>query len=357
LHADYILFLLDESGDIPDAVMASAEAALASGIEAHIVQAGNPTRLDGPLWRACTTDRADWYVSEVNGDPDDPKRSPRVSIDWARQQIRTWGKDNPWVLVNVFGRFPPASLNALIGIDELRDATTRIYREGDYAHAARVLGVDVAREGDDSSVIFPRQGLVAFDPTQHRNIDGTQGAGLVARKWVDWDVDGVFVDNTGGYGASWIDNLIRLGHTPIGVGFAEAAADQRYENKRAEMAFECVQWVKRGGRIPDVPELLAAMSQTTYSFKGDKFLIEPKKLLKQRLGYSPDHFDALMLTFAQPVARRPDAALASFGVKRGTLESEYDPFAAARAVAGGLKVGGQGQQGWFPGRPSPFLGR
>ena len=58
LHADYVLFLLDESGGMPDAIMASAEAALSSCVEGHIVQAGNPTSLEGPLYRACTSARA-----------------------------------------------------------------------------------------------------------------------------------------------------------------------------------------------------------------------------------------------------------------------------------------------------------
>jgi phage terminase large subunit len=48
LHADHVLFILDESGGIPDSVMASAEAALSSCKEGHIVQAGNPTHLEGP---------------------------------------------------------------------------------------------------------------------------------------------------------------------------------------------------------------------------------------------------------------------------------------------------------------------
>lgn len=69
------------------------------------------------------------------------------------------------------------------------------------------------------------------------------------------------------------------------------------------MAFECVEWVKRGGALPDVPELLSAMTQTTYTFKGDKMIIEPKEIIKTKLGFSPDHFDSLMLGFAQPVLR------------------------------------------------------
>jgi len=431
LHADNILFILDESGGIPDAVMATAEAALASCVDGHIVQAGNPTHLDGPLWRACTSERRLWHVTEITADPSDPKRSTRVKAEWAAQQIEKYGRDNPWVLVNVFGKFPPGSLNTLIGPDECRAAIERAYRPEDIERAPRVLGVDVARFGDDASVIFPRQGLVAFPPHKMRNVDGTQGAGAVARKAADWRVDAIFVDDTGGWGASWIDNLRLLGHAPIGVGFAARPNDPRYENKRTEMYFEAVQWIKNGGSMPDIPELvaafqplrfrnidgsqgagavarkwqdwqadavfiddtggwgaswidnlrllghapigigfasrpddprydnkrtemyfeavnwiraggaipdspelIAALSQTTYSFRGDRLLLEPKDEVKKRLGYSPDDADAFALTFAQKVAGRPvyyDRTMEGIAFMRrrkpAFAKTEYDPLA------------------------------
>ncbi len=323
LHADHVLFILDEAGGIPDAVMASAEAALSSCKEGHIVQAGNPTHLEGPLWRACTTERALWHITEITADPDDPKRSTRVKPEWAREQIQKYGADNPWVLVNVFGKFPPGSLNTLIGPDECREATRRSYRAEDVASFARVLGVDVARFGDDASVIFPRQGLVAHPPLKYRNIDGTQGAGVVARKWTDWGADAVFIDDTGGWGASWIDNLRRIGRQPVGVGFASKPSDPRYDNKRTEMYFEAIEWIKQGGALPDIPELIAALSQTTYGFRGDRLLLEPKDQIKARLGYSPDDADAFALTFAQPATR---AGMGYGGNVRRFCITEYDPL-------------------------------
>lgn len=303
LHADFTCFLADESGSYPDGVMAAADAALSSCIEGHIVQAGNPNQLQGPLYRACTVERKLWHVVEINGDPDNPQRSPRVSVQWAREQIERYGRENPFVLVNVFGKFPPSSLNSLIGPDEVSAAMKRYYRPQEYDKSGRVIGIDVAREGMDSTVIIKRQGLQAFPPKQYRNIDGTQGAGLVAREWQEWDADACFIDDTGGFGSSWLDNLRRMNFTPIGIHFSAKADNERYFNKRTEMAFDCIEWVKSGGALPDVPELLAAMTQTTYTFKGDKLLIEPKDLIKEKLGYSPDHFDSLMLTFAQKVLR------------------------------------------------------
>ncbi len=330
LHADHILFILDESGGIPDAVMATAEAALASCVDGHIVQAGNPTHLEGPLYRACTSERRLWHVTEITADPDDPRRSTRVKAEWAKEQIEKYGRDNPWVLVNVFGKFPPGSLDTLIGPDECAEAIKRHYRPEDLGGSAKVLGVDVARFGDDASVIFPRQGLVAFAPQKFRNLDGTQGAGAVARKLQEWQADAVFIDDTGGWGASWIDNLRLLGHAPIGVGFATRPSDPRYDNKRSEMYFQAVDWIRKGGALPQCPELVAALGQTTYSFRGDRLLLEPKEQVKQQLGCSPDEADAFALP--SPSRSRPARSITT-ARWRASPSCSATARAAARACA------------------------
>lgn len=323
LHADYIMFIMDESGGMPDAIMVSADAALASCKEGHILQAGNPTHLEGPLYRACTSDRGMWHVVEITSDPDDPNRSPRVPVKWAQEQINQYGRDNPWVLVNVFGRFPPASFNALIGPDDIKAAIARRYRETEFFRAPKILGIDVARDGADSSIIFPRQGLQAFSPLQFRGISGTEGADHVIYKWNDWDADGCFIDNTGGFGASWIDNLNRLGKSPVGVHFSSSSSDRQFYNKRTEMFFRLAEWIKSGGSLPDIPELTKSLIATTYTFKGETMIIEPKEDIKAKLGFSPDHMDALCLTFAYPVEVVEKEIP---GVMKNLHQYEYNPL-------------------------------
>jgi phage terminase large subunit len=333
LHAEYIMFVLDESGGMPDAIMASAEAALSSCTEGHIVQAGNPTHLEGPLYAACTKERRLWKIIEINADPDSPTRARRVSVEWAREQIEKYGRNNPWVLVNVFGQFPPASLNALIGPDEVEAAMKRYYRAYEIGNAAKVLGVDVARFGDDASVICSRQGIQVFPFRKYRNIDSTQGAGAASKIWTEFGAHACFIDDTGGFGSGWIDQLKTLGRSPIGVHFAgEAHNKSRYVNKRAEMYFEAVEWIKRGGALPEGShELLAALTQTTYTFQGDRLLLEPKDAIKVKLGYSPDDADALALTFAQPVSV-PDLLSRS---RRTAVLSDYNPYAEQTSAASG----------------------
>jgi hypothetical protein len=329
VHADYVMWLLDETGDYPDAIMPICETIFAgSPIEAHIVQAGNPLKRSGPLYRAAVTSRELWTLIEITADPDDPNRTPRVSVEHAREMIATYGRDNPWILFTIFGQFPPSSFNALIGHDEVAASMKRYYREDEIGNAAKVLGVDVARFGDDQSVIAPRWGLQMMPLVKKRNINSVQGAGLVARHWQDWGADACFVDDTGGYGSGWIDQLQTLGRSPIGVAFSGQAHDsQRFYNKRSEMAFDLVAWIKRGGALPEDASLLAALVETTYTFKGDAFLLEPKELVKKKLmGRSPDEMDAAMLTFAEPVSpkeliRLPPKPLA-----------DYDPYAGLNAA-------------------------
>jgi len=333
LHEDYILFILDEAGGIPLSVMAAAEAALSTGVESKIIMAGNPTHKEGPLYRACTNERHLWWVIEISSAPDDPKRTPRVSIEWAQQQIDKYGKNNPWVLVNVYGQFPPSSLNVLLSPEEITAAMGRKPIGDSYKYAQKRLGIDVARFGDDRTIIFPRQGLWAYNPVEMRNARSNEIAARVALAKSKWSSEMEFIDDTGGYGSGVIDSLIMAGQSPIGIHFAAKANDERYFNKRSEMWFEMAEWIKRGGCLPNIPELAAELAAPTYTFANGKFRLEKKDQIKDRLGFSPDYADALALTFAFPempniqAENDPMVKYLGGGFDDNKLKYEYDPFA------------------------------
>ena len=331
-HADYMMYVMDEAGGIPDSVAATAEAGLATGIETKLVIAGNPTMLEGPLYRSVMSKGMNWFVVEITGDPDDPKRSSRVSKEWAREQIAEFGKDNPWVLVNVFGRFPPSSLNVLLGPEEVEMAMNRVVAPGNYQLQQKRLGVDVAREGDDRTVIFPRQGLRAYPPIVMRNANGPEVAGRIALARNNWRWEACLVDDTGGFGAAVQDAMMMGGLTGIPINFSSKADDPRYLNRRAEMHFRMANWVKRGGCLPKDSELKRELCSPTYMFANGRFQIEEKKMIKSRLGFSPDKADALCLTFALPELR---AGAGNQSVRTqdnardmaaGRALSEYDPL-------------------------------
>src|SRR5262249_50980884 len=129
---------------------------------------------------------------------------------------------------------------------------------------------------------------------------------------------------TGGFGAGWLDQLNVLGRAPMGIQFSGNAHNKtRYFNKRAEMYFDAVEWIKRGGALPESPELFAVLTQTTYGFQRDKLLLEPKEDIEARLGYSLDEADSFVLTFAEAVTV-PDPLSRS---RRTAVLSDYNPYA------------------------------
>ena len=305
LHADYLLFVVDEAGGVPDSVAAAAEAGLATGIETKLLIAGNPTLLEGPLYRASTRERHLWWVKEITGDPDAPDRAPRIEVKWAREQIEKYGRDNPWVLVNVFGQFPPAQANSLLGVEEVTAAQRRTLDAAQYREDATVMGVDVARFGDDRSVAFTRQGKRALPPAVWRNLDLMTLSGHVARMIDDRNPDAAFVDQTG-IGAGVVDRLRQLGYgrVVVGVDFGGKPFSERFVNRRAEMWWSMAEWVRLGASLPDVSELVGELTGPTYSYANaaGKLQLEAKEDLKKRGLPSPDLADALALTFAEPVA-------------------------------------------------------
>jgi phage terminase large subunit len=299
-HGEHIMWLIDEVGGIPQAVVVTAEAIFATeGQEAILIMAGNPTDPSGPLYRVCTRDRAQWYVITITGDPDNPKRSRRISIEHARKQIASYGRDNPWVMVNILGEFPPSAINSLLGVEDVEAAMHRHLPPELYRHMQKRLGVDVARFGDDRTVIFPRQGLASWKPVimRHQRTDEIAARVLMAK--ARWGSEVELIDNTYHWGNGVIDQLILAGAGPIGVNYAGKAIDPRFKNRRAEMYIKGAKPIRDGqAALPFIPQLIAELTEQTYTFQGGQFVLEDKDLIKERLGFSPDLADGYMTTYA-----------------------------------------------------------
>ncbi len=199
--------------------------------------------------------------------------------------------------------FTANAYNRLISLDVINEAMGKELAEEEYKDMPKIMGVDVARFGDDSCVVFCRQGLMAFEPDIYRDIDNMTFAGLIAQKIDKWGPDTVFIDS--GRGEGVIDRLRQLGYKDkvVEVPFGgKALQDTRYMNKRVEMWDECRQWLERGGALPYMPELRTELSMPEYTFDAqNRFKLESKESLKNKTGRSPDIADALCLTFAYPV--------------------------------------------------------
>jgi phage terminase large subunit len=325
LHGDYALVLMDESGGIPASVLAEASAALSTAKVGKIIQTGNPTQLSGALYHAVHKERSRWHLIRISGDPDDPNRATRVNLDWARGEIEAHGRDNPWVKVNVFGEFPESSFNSLLGPDDVRKATLQNYVETAYDWAQPRLGVDVARFGDDRTVLFFRQGLRLGPFHIMRNARTNEIASRVALAVQRTGAEQVFIDGIG-IGAGVVDACLQARLPVVDVQSAGKPTDPKFFNKRAEMGYTAAEWVKRGGWVPKHAELEEEMTAPTYCLKNGRILIEAKEQLKQRLGKSPDLWDAACLTFATPDQPRFDP-MRTLSVRiGGGRSSDWDPI-------------------------------
>jgi hypothetical protein len=330
MHSRFPFYLIDESGDIPPNMLRSAEQGLTSCEDGLIITAGNTTSQTGMLYEVTTRDREHWDVISITADPDDPKRTPRVDIEWARQQIALYGRDNPWVMAYVLGQFPPGSINALLSVDEVEAAMNRNATIEMFDWAEKRLGVDVARFGDDRTVIFPRQGICAFMPIvmrhQRNSSVSVDIASRVMAKKLEWGAQKgqEFFDDTVGWAHGAIDVLRASGHSPYAIQFDKPSVDPRYANLRAEMWLKMADWIKESGALPQLPELIAELTTPTFFFSKGRFQVEPKDQIKLRLHKSPDLADALALTFAIP---EMPAGMHMSRTNKPKSRQEYDPYA------------------------------
>src|SRR5690606_17630313 len=122
----------------------------------------------------------------------------------------------------------------LFGPDLVSASMKRVLHESVWRDDVKVLGVDVARFGDDRSVLALRQGRVAHQPVILRNLDTMQLAGRIALYIEEHQPDGVFIDQAT-FGAGVLDVLILLDVNDIGIDVGGTSADPRYPNMRPQM--------------------------------------------------------------------------------------------------------------------------
>ena len=307
-----VLLVFDEASAIADPIWETAEGALTdAGTEIVWVVFGNPTRTQGRFFECFNRFRKRWTTSQVD--------SRKVSLTDKRQLARwvaDYGEDSDFVRVRVRGRFPRAGSMQFIDSERVEAAMARIPDPAADGHQPLVMGVDVARFGDDRSVIFLRKGRDArsYRVEKHQGLDLMTLAGRVAERAAAERVAAVFVDE-GGIGAGVVDRLRQLGVPRVfGINFGgaaapwdEAGARPRYANKRAEIWGSVKDWLEKGA-LPDDPELGADLTGVEYGFNArGEIQLEKKDDMKKRGLASPDIADALALTFALPVSANWDA--------------------------------------------------
>jgi len=318
-----VLLVFDEASAIHDMIWEVSEGALTDS-ETEIIWCcfGNPTQNIGRFRECFGKFKHRWVTKQI-----DSRTVKMTNKNQLQKWVDDYGEDSDFVRVRVRGVFPSVSANSLFGQDEVEASMAMVHPIGSQSHAAIIIGVDVARQGDDQSAIARRQGMVVWPIRMMRIPDTMMVASQVSQEIDANTADACFVDESGGYGAGVVDALRQIGKDPVGVQFGGKALDSRYFNKRSEMYFELSKWVKSGGNLPDDTELREELCATTYYFQGDKFRLCDKDDIKSAIGRSPDKADALALTFAFPVSpRNPYTGLRPGQKTREQCMRGHDPF-------------------------------
>lgn len=187
-----------------------------------------------------------------------------------------------------------------------------------------VVGVDVARYGDDKTVICYRRGRKVTKLSSYSKLDTVELANKLTNIIREDKPARVFID-MGNTGAGVYDILVDRGFIKIvrGVNFGEKAInDDRYSNKRAEMWGEACDWIKGQVELINDEELADDLCSVNkdYDSKG-RLRLEPKDKVKERIGRSPDKADAFVLTFAEPVY--DNGTVKTYGNGQVTIESLF----------------------------------
>jgi hypothetical protein len=248
-----------------------------------------------------------------------------------KRELNRWaedyGADSDFVRTRVLGEFPRTGAVQFIGPELVDEAMAR---ELNPSRAdPLVIGVDVARFGDDQSVIFPRRGMDcrSIAPLTFRGLPLDQLEDHIVAFCNAHLVTQIFVDGTG-LGGGLVDHLRRRGYLVTDIQFggrAEQAIDgTKFANRRAEI-WGLMRSALRYLCLPRNAQLLEELTAPEYSFSrtSDAILLEPKESMKRRGVASPDLADALACTFGGEIATLP--ALADW-VQPAGITFDYNPF-------------------------------
>ncbi|MER7835366.1 hypothetical protein ABTY98_05495 [Streptomyces sp. NPDC096040] len=242
-----------------------------------------------------------------------------VCLDWAEQRARQWGRDSAMYANRVLGEFHASDEDSVISLAWVEAAIER-WHVWDQASrpdvpGRRVLGVDVARSGGDSTVLCHRRGLVVAEVETHDREDTMHTTARVQAALGEEEGAAAVVDSIG-VGGGVVDRLRELGAPVLAY---TGAAKSKLRTRDREWGFVNVRsaayWKLRelldpafGAELALPPDDLLVADLTTPTWDittgvPPKIKVEPKDEVVARLGCSPDRGDATAMSlFADNLA-------------------------------------------------------
>lgn len=303
-HSENLLVLLDEGPGVEHEIWTSIET-LITGVNNKIVAIGNPTSPTGDFYEACKSPL--WKKLTISSFDHPNVKENRIIVpgavtrDWIEERRLDWGEDSPLWVSKVLGEFPAEGTDTLIPLTWVEACVgldLRKYDEDDkIIDTPKRLGVDVARYGDDKTVlcqIFARM-VQPFESVSKKDTNWTIGRVKVLN--IENSFDEIGVDDTG-VGGGVTDGLEDSGIDVNAENFGSSAIeDDKFENRRAELFWVLREDIKNKSiSLPDDKELVNQLCSIKFSYtRKGKIKIESKDEMKKRGLKSPDKADALAI--------------------------------------------------------------
>ena len=329
-----IIVICDEASAIPDKIKEVIEGALTDeDTEIIFLAFGNPTQNTGWFFECFNRYKHRWKTRQI-----DSRNVEGTNKEQLDKWVQDYGEDSDFVRVRVRGVFPRAGSKQLIPADVVAGAMHRILQPEQYEHHWKVLVCDVARFGDDQTVIGYRQGpkFVILDKLRGLPVD--QVARRLMARVREQEPRTVVVDGDGIGGGvidvmrgdDWFQGWMKANParrlTEFHGGFGPVDGFI-YFNYRANMWGLMRDWLAVGS-IPDDPELEVDLTGPEYAFSNkNQIQLEKKEDMKKRGLASPDLGDTLAMSFCAIVAGktieerdREKLAAAATGQDRALLQ-------------------------------------
>ena len=296
-----VMVIIDEASALKDDVY-NAIQGLCSTRGSKIVLIGNPIRPEGAFYE--TFSKPDWMNFTISAtEVMDLGIQGLANREWVDNMGREWGVNSPIYQARVLGEFPKSSSYSLIPLSWIPE---RLVPKVLKPKGRKRMGVDVARYGDDRTVLIIRDDRCIIHLEKHTKQSTMETVGLIKSMIDKWKIkhEDVYIDDTG-LGGGVTDRLEELGYYVTPVNNAEKALERdRFRNLRTE-----TYWRVRDRLAPDsanplycpkeFASVLKECAWPEYKMISDgRIALESKEDIKKRRKSSPDEADALVMTFS-----------------------------------------------------------
>jgi len=306
-HAKNMMVIFDEASGISPNIYEAATGAMAGGHVVRFVQIGNPTQNSGPFFDAFrdpTVNKIHISAYDVPNVKEKRQVIPGlVTHEWVEEMRKKYGEDSDIFRVRVKGEFPRHASDTLISIDAIEAAMVAPgdVHERELYGEEEIIGLDVARFGDDESPFLFRKGNFAKVLEVNYGNDTMELAGKAKRWLKDFPNAKMHIDVVG-VGAGVFDRLREQPDVSGRVFGVNNAAKPRNEddfvNLRIESWCNVRDWLKDA--ILEKHEGFYQLAHPKYKIVSNgKMQLESKEDMKKRGVASPDIADALALTLAR----------------------------------------------------------